>query len=136
LSGRLGSWRSTVGPEQESPDSRGTDPFFGDVAVVRVDDFLWWGDMETWWPRLRQEALEPLLTARPARFGVRDWKQDPLGRRLRDQAVIEPAETVLIEGVTSWRQDVADRVDLAFWVEASHETRLRRGLEVVVLAGR
>lgn len=104
-------------------------PFCGDVAVVRVDDFLWWDDIETWWPRLRQEALEPLLAGRAARFRVRDWEHDPLGRGLGDYVVTVPAETVLIEGVTSSRQDVADRVDLAFWVEASHETRLRRGLD-------
>ena len=104
-------------------------PFCGDVALVRVDDFLWWGDIETWWPRLREEALEPLLAGRAARFRARDWGHDPLGRALGGNIVIEPAGTVLIEGVTSSRQDVADRLDLAFWVEAPHDTRLRRGLE-------
>jgi len=104
-------------------------PSCGDVALVRVDDFLWWGDIEGWWPRLRQEALEPLLAERAARFRARDWEHDPLGRGLDDHVVIEPVEFVVVEGVTSSRRDIADRVDLAFWVEASHGTRLRRGLE-------
>lgn len=99
------------------------------TALVRVDDLLWWGDIEGWWPRLRREALEPLLAGRAARFRARDWEHDPRGRGLDDHVVIEPAESVVVEGVTSWRRDVADRVDLAFWVEASHVTRLRRGLE-------
>lgn len=102
-------------------------PFCGDVAVVRVDDFWWWDDIATWWPRLRQEALEPLLAGRAARFRVRDWEHDPLGRGLSDYVVTVPAATVLIEGVTSSRHDVADRVDLAFWGEASQKTRLAGG---------
>ncbi len=104
-------------------------PYCGDVALVRVDDFLWWGDIETWWPRLREEALEPLLAGRAAQFRARDWDNDPLGRAVGGNVVIEPAETVIIEGVTSSRRDLADRLDLAFWVEAPQDTRLRRGLE-------
>ena len=103
-------------------------PLCGDVALVRVDDFLWWGDIEGWWERLRREALEPLLDGTPARFRVRDWKNDPLGRGLGDRVVLEPAETVVVEGVGSSRRDVAERIDQAYWVEARPETRLRRGL--------
>ncbi len=102
-------------------------PFCGDVALVRVDDFLWWGDIETWWPRLREEALEPLLAGRAARFRARDWEHNPLGRAVAGNVVIEPAGTVIIEGVTSSRQDVADRLDLAFSVEAPQDTRLAGG---------
>ncbi len=43
-------------------------PLCGDVALVRVDDFLWWSDIEGWWERLRREALEPLLDGRQAQF--------------------------------------------------------------------
>jgi uridine kinase len=103
-------------------------PLCGDVVLVRVDDFLWWGDIEGWWERLHREALEPLLDGRPAQFRVRDWKQDPLGRDVGDRAVLEPAETVVVEGVGSSRRDVAERIDQAYWVEARPETRLRRGL--------
>jgi uridine kinase len=103
-------------------------PRCGDVALVRVDDFLWWGDIDGWWERLRREALEPLLDGRPAQFRVRDWRNDPLGRGVGDRVVLEPAETVVVEGVGSSRRDVAERIDQAYWVETSPETRLRRGL--------
>lgn len=37
----------------------------GGAPVVRVDDFLYWRDIEGWWPRLEREALRPLLSGIP-----------------------------------------------------------------------
>ncbi len=33
----------------------------GGVPRVRVDDFLYWRDIDGWWPRLERQALRPLL---------------------------------------------------------------------------
>ena len=45
----------------------------GGAPVIRVDDFLYWHDIQGWWPRLEHEALRPLLlSGSPARFRVRD----------------------------------------------------------------
>ena len=83
----------------------------GGVPVVRVDDFLYWGDLQGWWPRLEHQALRPLLAGTPARFRVRDWAGDPLGHRLAGWAEVWPAEVVIVEGITASRQAIA--ADLA-----------------------
>jgi len=100
----------------------------GDAAVVRVDDFLYWRDIEGWWPRLEREALAPLLSGSPARFRVRDWAGDPLGRGLAGWQEIAPADVVIVDGVTSSRQAIAADLALSVWVEAPGRERLRRGI--------
>ena len=100
----------------------------GGAPVVRVDDFLYWGDIDGWWPRLEREALRPLLAGRPARFRVRDWAGDPLGRGLGRQAEILPAGIVIVDGITSSRQAIAADLAMALWVEAPRGERLRRAV--------
>jgi hypothetical protein len=98
----------------------------GGAPVVRVDDFLYWHDIEGWWPRLEHEALRPLLAGSPARFRVRDWAGDPLGRGLAGWAEVRPAEVVIVEGVTASRRAIAADLALSFWVSAPRAERLRR----------
>jgi uridine kinase len=43
--------------------------------------------------------------------------------------VLDPREVVLLEGVSSARLAVADRLSLAVWVETPPALRLARGLE-------
>ena len=100
----------------------------GGAPVVRVDDFLYWHDIEGWWPRLEHEALRPLLAGSAARFRVRDWAGDPLGRGLAGWAEVRPAEIVIVEGVTASRQAIAADLTMALWVTAPRAERLRRAV--------
>jgi AAA domain len=96
------------------------------APVIRVDDFLYWHDIDGWWPRLDHEALRPLLAGSPARYRVRDWAADPLGQGLAGWAEIQPAPIVIVEGVTSSRRAIAADLTMALWVTAPRAERLRR----------
>ena len=61
VDGRSGAGKSTL--------SRSLAAACGGVPIVRVDDFLYWRDIEGWWPRLEREALRPLLTGSPRGSG-------------------------------------------------------------------
>jgi hypothetical protein len=100
----------------------------GGAPVVRVDDFLYWHDIQGWWPRLEHEALRPLLAGAPARFRVRDWAGDPLGQGLAGWAEVRPAEIVIVEGITAARRAIAADLALALWVTAPRADRLRRAV--------
>ena len=100
----------------------------GGAPVIRVDDFLYWHDIQGWWPRLEHEALRPLLSGSPARFRVRDWAGDPLGRGLAGWAEVRPAEVVIVEGITASRRAIAADLTMALWVTAPRAERLRRAL--------
>ena len=120
VDGRSGAGKSTL--------ARGLAAACGGAPIVRVDDFLYWRDIEGWWPRLEREALRPLLSGAAARFRVRDWANDPLGRGLGRWPRSRPADVVIVEGVTSSRRAIADDLVMALWVEAPGGGRLRRGI--------
>jgi uridine kinase len=121
VDGRAGAGKSTL--------ARGIAAACHGAPVVRVDDFLYWRDIDHWWPRLEREALRPLLAGSSARFRVRDWANDPLGRGLDGWAEVAPADVVIVEGVTSSRQAVAADLVMSLWVEAPDGVRLRRGID-------
>ena len=110
VDGRGGAGKSTL--------ARALAAACGGAPVVRVDDFLYWRDIEGWWPRLEREALRPLLSGSPARFRVRDWANDPLGQGLGRWAEVPPADVVIVEGVTSSRQAISADLTMALWVQA------------------
>jgi len=120
VDGRAGAGKSTL--------ARALAGACGGASMVRVDDFLYWRDIEGWWPRLEREALRPLLAGSPARFRVRDWANDPLGQSLGGQAVVALADVVIIDGVTSSRRAIAAELAMSVWVDAPDGERLRRGL--------
>jgi len=120
VDGRAGAGKSTV--------ARALAAACGGMPVIRVDDFLYWRDIEGWWPRLEREALRPLLAGSPARFRVRDWANDPLGRGLNGWAEVATAHVIIVEGVTSSRQAIAADLTMSLWVETPPSERLRRGI--------
>ncbi len=97
----------------------------GGVAVVQTDDFASWDVPLEWWPRLERELLEPLAAGQTARYEASDWS----GRGHGEQREVEPGEVVILEGVSSSRRAVVDRLSLAVWVETPADRRLARGLE-------
>ncbi|HEX8771193.1 MAG TPA: AAA family ATPase [Acidimicrobiales bacterium] len=98
------------------------------VVVIEVDDFLNWSDLDDWWPRVEDEAITPLLAGERARFRIRDWDTDPLGESLDGWRDVGPADTIILEGVTSSRASMAQRLSMSFWLEAPPNVRLARGL--------
>jgi uridine kinase len=95
------------------------------VAVIHTDDFAA-PQQPSWdWQRFAREALDPLLTDRPARFQRYDWNRDQLG----DWHDVPTGGTVIVEGISSSRQELGPVWDLVIWVECSRELRLRRGIE-------
>ena len=97
----------------------------GDATIVQTDDFASWDDPLGWWPRLEAEVLEPLARGRIARYRAYDWAARKPGPR----RVVRPADVVILEGVSSARAAVTDRLTYAIWIDAPAEVRLRRGLE-------
>jgi uridine kinase len=97
----------------------------GGAQVVQTDDFASWEDPLGWWPRLEAEVLEPLARGRIARYRAYDWATRKPGPR----RVVRPAGVVILEGVSSARAAVKNRLSYAIWVEAPAEVRLRRGLQ-------
>ena len=81
---------------------------------------------DTDWQRLRDEVILPLRAGRSARFQLYDWPQD----RLRRWQTVQPANVVIVDGVSSLRRELAHYYDLAIWLACPREKRIAR------LAGR
>jgi uridine kinase len=99
------------------------------APVIEADDFVSWSDFSGWWSRFEEEVLGPLLTGRDACFRVRDWERDEFGSSLgQERKLVRWAPLVILEGVTTTRRAVSDRLAYRVWVEAPRQQRLRRGL--------
>ncbi|MFD1719947.1 uridine kinase family protein [Amnibacterium endophyticum] len=99
-----------------------------DAPVVKVDDFVTWQHFGAWWPRFEEQVVAPLLAGRDARYQARDWAGDEFGDGLAEWRTVPWAPVVVVEGVTSTRAAVADRLACRLWVEAPPDLRLLRGL--------
>lgn len=99
------------------------------APIIEIDDFISWGDLTSWWPRFEEQVLMPLAHGKPARYQARDWEGDFLGSSLGDWKTVERAPIILLEGTGSSRQEIADQLTLAIWVDAPAEVCLSRGVE-------
>ena len=95
-----------------------------DAPVIRTDDFASWENPSDWWPDVISRALEPLAAGEAARYRPSSW-----GGEEREPAVVEPAEFVILEGVTASREAFRPYLAYSIWVETPRELRLARGLE-------
>jgi uridine kinase len=68
--------------------------------------------------------LEPLARGATARYEVTAWNGRP-----RPGVTIEPAETVVLEGVTASRDAFRPYLSFAIWIDTPPTVRLARGLE-------
>jgi uridine kinase len=96
----------------------------GSVPVVHTDDFASWNRSVKWWSRLEKEVLRPLQLGLPVRFRTYDWSARRLGR----WQTVPASAVVVLEGVSSARAEVAERLSLTVWIEAPLHERLARGL--------
>ena len=97
----------------------------GGAQIVQTDDFASWEDPLGWWPRVEAEVLGPLSRGRIARYQAYDWST----RKPGPTRLVRPSGVVILEGVSSARAAVTDRLSYAIWVEAPADVRLRRGLQ-------
>lgn len=81
------------------------------------------------WPRLRRQALEPLLAGQPAAWQAFDFARPrPDGTYEMQAAPVrcQPAAVILLDGAYSTGPALADLVDLAVLVDAPREVRHAR----------
>lgn len=95
-----------------------------DAQVVHTDDFASWDNPTDWWPRLEEQVLGPIAANQVARYQCYDWTQ----RRFAEWHTVHPGGVLILEGVSSARAAVRDRLSLTVWVETPRHIRLERGL--------
>ena len=100
-----------------------------EVALVRTDHFATWRSPASWWPELEDGVLTPLLAGRPGAYRPLVWTgaADEWSVRPGPVLAVPVPEILVLEGVTSARRRVAERLDRALWVEWGTEAqRLER----------
>lgn len=97
----------------------------GNAPILHTDDFASWNNPLNWWPRLLGKVLEPLYHNEIARYQRYDWGT----KRLAEWHEIQPAEYLILEGVSSSREAFRPYIAFSIWIETPRQERLRRGLE-------
>ncbi|WP_228002025.1 uridine kinase family protein [Nocardia australiensis] len=124
---RLGSMRLVA---VDGPGGAGKSTYarrLADVCgarLVHTDDFASQDNPVGWWPRLEEQLLRPLAAERGGRYQRWDWNE----RALAEWHEVEPGGTLVLEGVSSARATVRDRLSFAIWIETPRAERLARGL--------
>ncbi|MEV6138510.1 aminodeoxychorismate synthase [Nocardia sp. NPDC051990] len=96
-----------------------------DAQVVHTDDFADGNNELPGWARLEEQVLEPIAQGRPGRYQRFDWDE----RALAEWHDVVPGGVLILEGVSSARAAVRDRLSLAVWIDTPRALRLARGLE-------
>jgi uridine kinase len=94
------------------------------VEVVHTDDLLdGWDDQFTFWERLHEQVLEPLRAGRAGRYQRYDWLA---GRFVDEPTEVEPADVVIIEGVSTARRAMRAVADLTVFLGVPDELAWER----------
>ncbi len=99
------------------------------VPVMAIDDFSCVSSIESWWPRLQAELLEPLFRGENAHYQERDWIGDVYGNALGNWKTQIFHHTMILEGVGSSRLGISDRIAFTVWIETPRDLCFRRGVE-------
>jgi uridine kinase len=113
-----------------------------EAALIQIDDFFAAGITDAeWdartpeqraadaidWPRVRTEALEPLLAGKPAKWHPFDFaggvRPDGTYALRSDFVEREAARVILLDGAYSTGEYLADRIDLTVLVDAPRRVR-------------
>jgi uridine kinase len=95
------------------------------APIVHTDDFASHDVPIDWWPRLRDEVINPLMKNKPATYRPYNW----VTRKLDAAITVEPTAVVIIEGVSATRKEWRDQLALKIWIETARDLRLQRGIE-------
>jgi len=94
------------------------------AVVVRTDDFAR-PNVSGWeWERMRAQVLEPLQSDRTGRYQRYDWATD----KPAEWHDVPVGGTLIIEGVSSLREELGRYWDLAIWLDCPYVVRLERGV--------
>ncbi|MFN2518508.1 MAG: uridine kinase [Jatrophihabitantaceae bacterium] len=95
------------------------------AVVVAVDDFSGprWAEWD--WTRFIRQLRDPLLAGRMARYQRWDWDRDE-GAEWHD---VCPGLPVIVEGVSSTRDETGVPWQLTMWVDAPADVRLARAVQ-------
>lgn len=95
------------------------------AGLVRMDDlFPGWDGLAAAPGLLAEQVLAPLARGERAAYRRWDWHQDGWA----EEVEVPAGEVLVVEGCGSSVRPAAELVDVAVWVEAPRELRLRRGL--------
>ena len=97
----------------------------GDVPIVHTDDFASWDDSLGWWSRMIEQVFEPLTTTDVVCFQRYDCSSRSLGEWIE----VPHSDCLIVEGVSASRVAFRPYLTYSIWVEASRDTRLRRGVD-------
>jgi uridine kinase len=97
----------------------------GGAVIVQTDDFATWDNPIDWWPDLLEQVLIPISRGATARFERSRWGREADG----ELVVVEPAEFLILEGVTASRGAFVPYLTYSIWVETPESLRLQRGLD-------
>jgi uridine kinase len=96
------------------------------VDQVHTDDLLdGWDDIVEFWPRLEEWILGPLGRGEPASYRPYDWHAGHFAAR---PVGVPVPEVLVLEGVTSARAAIRDRLALSVLVTAPAPVRLERAV--------
>ena len=123
IDGPSGAGKSTVADALVTKlRARGTG-----VVLVRTDEFATWDNPVAWWPELEADVIHSFVRRRDYRYRPRVWidGRPEIGSRVWYRW--EPL--LVIEGVSSARAAVADRLTYSLWLDGvSAADRLERAV--------
>ena len=97
------------------------------AVLIPTDDFATWDDPVAWWPRLEHGVLAPLGNGQPGRYQRMDWSDGP--PKPGEWVAVPVADVLVVEGVSSGRRSVRDRLSCLVWVDlAGAAARLERAV--------
>lgn len=93
------------------------------TTLIHTDSFATPDQPTEWWPTLRT-VIEQLAAGHAATFEPYDWGKGSL----EPLTTVEPTSLVIIEGVSSSRQEWAEHISFGVWIEASPSVCRQRGV--------
>lgn len=100
-------------------------PLLGDVTVVHMDSLYGgWDGLDEGAERVATDLIAPLSEGRTAALRTWDWTAGKPGGEI----TVEPAATVIVEGVGSGSLAAAPSLSFLIWLDADPEERRRRAL--------
>lgn len=91
------------------------------VTVVSTDLLATWERPLEWWPTLDEHLLGPLAAGSTATMPVVEWVSG--SPRPGGGITVPPVDVLVLEGVSSGRRAVADRLSALVWIEIADPAR-------------
>lgn len=95
-----------------------------DAQVLHTDHFASWENPLHWWSRLEEQVLGPVAADQVGRYQRYDWDR----RGFAEWHTVTPGGVLILEGVSSARATVRNRLSMSVWVDTPRHIRLARGL--------